>query len=49
MKNSKLISSFREISNILDVISMVVRILSVAFVIIQAVTLYRNTRTSSDS
>ncbi len=44
--NIKLLSSFREISNVLEIISMAFRIFSFALVIIQGVLLVKETKVS---
>lgn len=42
--NAKLVSSFREISNVLDIISGVIRIFAFALMLLQAVLLIKETK-----
>lgn len=44
LNNLKLASSFREISNALDIISGVVRIFAIALMIIQGILVFKNVK-----
>lgn len=47
--NIKLVSSFREISNVLEIISKAIRIFALALIILQGILLIRDTKTRTGS
>ncbi|MBR2134254.1 MAG: hypothetical protein IJ851_06035 [Eubacterium sp.] len=46
--NVKLVSSFREISNVLDIVSMTIRIFTAVLIVLQALLLIRDVKNKTD-